>query len=49
MLLVDLLDNYYALTTNFGIEDNTIFINSGIELVPVTVDFENLTITKEVK
>ena len=49
LLLVDLLDNYYALTTNFGIEDNTIFINSGIELVPVTVDFENLTITKEVK
>ena len=49
LLLVDLLDNYYALTTNFGIEDKVIFINSGIEFVPVTVDFENFTITKEVK
>lgn len=49
LLLVDLLGNYYILTTNYIIEKRKIAIQSGIELNPVTVDFENLTITKEVK
>lgn len=49
LLLVDLLEKYYILTTNYTIEKRMIAIQSGIELIPVKVDFENLTITKEVK
>lgn len=49
LLLVDLLDNYYILRTNFNCSKTHIEIQSGIDLIPVKVDFENLTITKEVK
>ena len=49
LLLVDLLDNYYILRTNFNCPRTHIEIQSGIDLIPVKVDFENLTITKEVK
>ena len=49
LLLVDLLEKYYILTTNYTIEKRMIAIQSGIELIPVKVDYENLTITKEVK
>lgn len=49
LLLVDLLDNYYILRTNFNCSKTHIEIQSGIDLIPVKVDFENLKITKEVK
>lgn len=46
LLLVDLLENYYILTTNFDIEGREIFVKSGIELIPVSIDFDNLKIIK---
>lgn len=49
ILIGDLLDNYYILRTNFNCSKTQIEIQSGIDLIPVKVDFENLTITKEVK